>query len=525
MKAFKKIIALFFAVLMLFSATACNGEYEFAIGGGTTGNGSGDEYVPPVLDDDPTNDFTVTLRADGKAYTPRMEMFARWSDGFSVHVAKIDNTGVARIDGLDGDYRVTLSAVPNEYTYDPNSYLATNDNRNIVLDLYTLNRLSGGGTGLYDCYKFSKTGVYCAVVENADDAIYFEYAPDGSGTYSIESWADTTADMINPYVDVYIGSSQWKQYVYTTDDGGTMGSYTINFLHTVQIAKENISTGGGGQAVYTFAIKADSKNNKYPITITFAVKRDGNFELGGVDNISGNEMVIPTFDFSNYNVADHEYGSEYTVTYPEYAFAGSNNVYVFDQDLFKVGADGLYHVYNEEKYADTDGFGPILYADITKACRFIDRAFSAIEYNNKGETINSALRIGKKNYKHFIEGYTWLSTYGNINGGAYYCNNNCPCHDAEKSTADWACTIDCTKCKADCRRIPAELIGHEGYQAYANSQGKVAVTEELRNFLLEYVGKEKGAFFNDGMGNLEKRGYQAKGDSGWLIACSYYEKR
>ena len=264
MKAFKKIMALFFAVLMLFSATACNGEYEFAIGGGTTGNGSGDEYVPPVLDDDPTNDFTVTLRADGKAYTPRMEMFARWSDGFSVHVAKIDNTGVARIDGLDGDYRVTLSAVPNEYTYDPNSYLATNDNRNIILNLYTLNRLSGGGTGKYDAYKFSKTGVYCAVVENADNAIFFQYAPDGMGTYSIESWADTTADLINPSLEAYDGQAPgWVADApfIKIDDGGAMGSYTRNFLYTVQIAKENISAGGG-QLNFTFAIKAESKNNK-----------------------------------------------------------------------------------------------------------------------------------------------------------------------------------------------------------------------------------------------------------------------
>lgn len=530
MKTYRKIFALFLAVLMLFSMVACNGEYNFALGGGTSSSG---EYTPPVLDDDPTNDFTVTLRADGQAYTPRMEMYARWSDGFSVHTAPIDKSGVARIDGLDGDYRVTLSAVPNEYTYDPNTHIATNDNRNIVLDLYTLNRLSGGGTGLYDCYKFKKTGVYCAVVESPDDAIYFEYAPEGSGTYSIESWADTTADTINPYVEVYIGSSAWKQYAYTTNDGGTMGSYTINFLHTVQIAKENISSGGG-QAVYTFAIKADAKNNKYPITITFAVKRDGNFELGGVDNISGNEMVIPTFDFSKYNVADHEYGAGYTVKYPEYQFEGVANTYVFDEARFKLwqiedGGDGFYHVYNTEAYPDTDGYGPILYANITSTCRFLDRPFSRIEYRgNTNEVLNAALRNGKKNYKHFIEGYTQLATYGNINDGAYYCNNDCPCHDANVKTSGWACTSACAMCKADCRRIPEALIGHEGYQAYANSAGKVAVTAELKEFLLEYVSKEKGAFFNDGLGDLEKNGrngryYQAKGDSGWLFACSYYE--
>jgi len=140
------------------------------------------------MNDDPTDDFTVTLTANGEPYTPRMEMFAYWSDGFSVHTAKFDEGGVARIDGLDGDYRVTLSAIPNEYTYDPNSNIATNDDRNIVIALYTLNILTGGGTGIYDCYNFSKTGVYSAVVDSPEDAIYFQYAPDRSGTYTIESW-------------------------------------------------------------------------------------------------------------------------------------------------------------------------------------------------------------------------------------------------------------------------------------------------------------------------------------------------
>lgn len=529
MKAFKKILACFSVVVILFSTVACGGKYDYAVGGKLSGDGT---YEAPVLDDDPTNDFTVTLRANGQPYTPRMEMYARWSDGFSIHVAPIDKTGVARIDGLDGDYHVTLSAIPNEYAYDPNSYIATNDNRNIVLDLYTLNRLTGGGTGLYDCYKFSKTGVYSAVVNGPDDAIYFEYAPDGSGTYSIESWADTTADNINPYVDVYIGSSAWKGYAYTINHGGTIGSYTINFVHTVQIAKENISTGGG-QAVYTFVIKADSKNNEYPVTITFAVKRDGNFELGGVDNISGNEMVIPTFDFSNYVIADHEYdGSRYQLTYPEYLLEGTTNVYVFDEDLFEVweideGGDGFYHVYDTAKYPDTDGYGPIVYANVTSACRFIDRAFNKIEYDNNGATINSALRNGKKNYKHFFEGYTFLSTFGNINGGSYYCNTNCKCHDKDVSIFNWACTNDCATCENDCRHIPAELIGHEGYQAYANSAGQVALTPELKEFLLGYSSKQ--SFFFDGNGTFEKnpvggKYYQAKGESGWLFACSYYEE-
>lgn len=530
MNAMKRILLLLLALLTLLSLVACDGEYQYATGGGGNGGGGdGDGYVPPVMNDDPTDDFTVTVTADGQPYSPRMEIFVYWSDGFSVHAAKLDENGVARIDGLDGDYRVTLSAVPNEYTYNPNENVATNDDRNIVLELYTLNRLTGSGTGLYDCYHFAKTGVYSAVINSPEDAIYFQYAPDRSGTYTIESWIDTTADTINPYIDVYGGHSQFKYYIKTTDDGGAMGSYTINFVHTVQIAKENISAGG--QAVYTFAVKAESKNNKYPITVTFAVKRDGEFELVRPGTVIAGGMAIPTFDFSNFNVADHNYGSEYTMLYPEYRLSAGSNVYVFDERRFALwekdqGGDGFYHVYDEEKYPETGGYGPILYANITSACRFIDRAFSRIEYDNNGDTINAALSVNGLNYKHFIEGYTYLSTFGNINGGSYYCVSECTCHNAAQGVKDWACTEACTNCHADCRRCPEELVGHEGYQSYVNKDGMAPVTQELQRFLAAYCAKE--TFFWDGRGTLEVSAqngkyYQAAGGSGWLFACAYYD--
>ncbi|MBQ2769592.1 MAG: hypothetical protein IJF44_06440 [Clostridia bacterium] len=530
MRFTRKILTILFVVVMLFSTAACEGVYNEAIG--DTSSGEFIEPVePPAMNDDPTDDFTVTLHADGQPYAPRMQMYARWSDGFSVHTSPFNKDGVAKIDGLDGDYRVTLSAVPNEYTYDPNSSLATNDNRNIVLNLYTLNRLSGGGTGPYDCYHFKKTGVYCAVLNNSEEAIFFQYAPERSGTYTIESWADTTADNINPYIEVYGGHSQYKYYITTTDGGGSIGSYTINFIHTVQIADENISSGG--QAVYTFAVKADSKNNRYPITVTFAVKRDGDFELNyGPNNSIGKGMAIPKYDFSTYNVADHEYGAGYTKKYPEYKYEGSANTYIFDEKRFKLwetdkGGDGFYHVYDKDLYPETDGYGPILYANVTSANRFLDRAFTQIEYNSNGETINSALTVNGLNYKHFFEGYTFLSTYGNINGGSYYCSNVCPCHDASQGTANWACPPTCGNCDRECRKCPTELIGHEGYQAYANSDGVVAVTEELKEFLLGYCTKQM--FFYDGTGTLEKQPYngvyyQAVGQSGWLFGCVYYER-
>ncbi len=536
---FNRIISLILALVTLVMLVGCEGSYQNgpggALGGTRPGGGGGGSEQPP-MNDDPTDDFVVTLLADGAPYSPRMEMSVYWNDGFSLHSAPVDENGVARIDGLDGDYRVTLSVVPNEYTYDPNTNIATNDNRSINLNLYTLNRLSGSGTGLYDCYHFSKTGVYSAVINSPNDAIYFQYAPETNGTYTIESWADTTADNINPYIDVYGGSSQFKYYIKTTDDGGTVGSYTINFVHTVQIADENISTGG--QVVYTFAVKAESKDGHYPITVTFAVKRDGGFELPGTSGsggTAGETMAIPKFDFSNFNPADHEYGPEYSLVYPERPFGTSSNTYVFDESYYKLwpiedGGDGFYHVYDEEKYAQTNGYGPILYANIKKSIRFLDKPFTGIEYVNPNadtlETQNAALTISGVNYKHFIEGYTVLSTFGKINSGSYYCTASCPCHDEAEKTTDWACTPDCTSCTKDCRRCPEELIGHEGYQYYANSDGMVPVTQELKEFLNSFALKQK--YFWDGKGYLDSMSwngkyFQSATSSIWLFACAYYE--
>lgn len=548
MKSLKRFLVLTLSLLLLFSFCAC-GEYIYATntpGGGSSDTGGGDSGdvgggdVPvtgPTLNDDPSDDFTVTVYADGQPYSPRMAMNVYWRDinGSKLYVAPLDKQGVARIDGLDGDFQVSLSAVPNEYSYDPNAYVATNDNKSITLNLYTLNRLTGGGTGLYDCYKFSKTGVYSAVINGPEDAIYFEYAPDGSGTYSIESWMDVAADNVNPYVDVYGGHTQFKFFMETKNDGGAMGSYTINFVHTVEIAKENISSGGG-QAVYTFVVKAETKNNRYPVTITFAVKRNGDFELGGTSSVVKTTKV-PTFDFSDYNVADHTYDkSLYKIAYPEVTHASNPSIAIFDDDLFKLwskadGGDGFYHFYDEEKYASTNGWGPILYAQVTSSCRFLDRSFNTIEYQggSKGENstvINSALTVNGANYKQFIEGYDYLSTYGNVNGGSYYCATKCTCHSTEDKTG-WACTAECTNCDIECRRIPAELIGKKGYAEYANADGNVPVTEELREFLSAYCDTAK--YFYDGQGWIDASGwngknFQAEGSSGWLFACCYYKE-
>jgi len=107
--------------------------------GGTSGGGNGGGTI--IVDPDDEDLFTVHLVYDGKKYVPTIAMEAFWTDGFSYHRAPFEKDGVARVDGLDGDYRVTLSNVPEGFAYDPSAYVATNDGRHITIELYKIQRL------------------------------------------------------------------------------------------------------------------------------------------------------------------------------------------------------------------------------------------------------------------------------------------------------------------------------------------------------------------------------------------------
>lgn len=186
MKTMKKIIVFLLTAILSLFGFAC-GRENAAInkpGGGTSLPGLADQ---PELDDDPTNDFTVRLRVNGEAYIPTVAVNVYWNDGYNIHIAPIDEDGVATVDGLDGDYTVTLSAAPSGYAYDPNAYMATNDNRNIIIDMYDSGSVNAKESNLYNAHRISATGVYTVTItEDPDDVnqdekyvdvAYFEFAP------------------------------------------------------------------------------------------------------------------------------------------------------------------------------------------------------------------------------------------------------------------------------------------------------------------------------------------------------------
>ncbi len=529
-----KYIRIAAALLAALLCLAACGDYNPAVNRPGHNLGDTDTETDPIvtdvngnIDEDP---FTVTLIYDGKPYVPAetSPMSVRWNDGFSLYSAPVGSDGTARIGGLDGDYRVTVEGIPAGYGYNPNIHTATNENRNLEVELYRLIETGGPGDQLYNSIRIKETGVYCVELQGPDHEVFYEFSPSESGTYAVESWMDTTANLINPYANYYGANVAFKSFLYSQDDGGVSNTYTKNFKLIVEIADENI--GAHGATGFTFGMKSTSIKGEYPVRMYFAITLDGDFQLEHIVS----ELMLPEETLraqENYDPALYTFvGAE------EKRTVGDHTASVFDGDNYKLwpaseGGDDYYHLYDETAYPETGGYGPILYAKISEPTRFMENPFTTLEYaGNKALTVSN----GTENYKLFIEGYDALNSYtlsaANPNGiPPYFCTLECPCrlegtNDSIAITGQvGACITGCEKCHADCRNIEAEAIGQKGYGDYTNDDGCYAVTAELKDFLQKYSISQ--LLFFDGNGFVETNDtisvYAAEDDQ-WLFACGYY---
>ncbi len=526
-----RISALCMAALLLFCA--CE-EYKPAVGnpGGTPSGTTPAESDTNAITDESGEvvgyTFTATiLDENGNTYIPPADkpMLVQWTDGYSVYEAPVDASGKAVVEGLDGDYTVTLTHIPDGYAYNPNIYSATNDEPNVTLQLHKIIETQGRGEQKYQSIVIQDLGVYCVEIKSETQEVFFEFAPRQNGQYVVESWVDTTANRVNPYANYYGANVSYKEFRFTQDDGGATATYTRNFLLDFSIADENISNNGA--AAFTFGVMAGQKAGEYPVKVCFEVRRKDDYALNQpVDKlIMPTETLVKQPDYPN-----HEFvGAESDVV----AFGGRK---VFDGSRFKLweksaGGDGYYHLYD----AETDTYGPILYAKISSACRFMEDPFTTVEYHgNKALTLSN----GTENYKIFIEGFSYPNSETlsvNPQGKPpYFCTMDCPCRlngtndSMEVLGVAGACydTCDVKECAENCRRIPAEypaMMGLKGYGELTNSDGCYAVTPELKDFLQKY--SESQRLFMDGNGFVETHEtiqvYASDADQ-WLFACGYY---
>lgn len=323
---FTRLTALLLLILTLLSSC---GEYNPATGGHPSGSGTGSGSQGSgssgagsgTGSSGEESPFTVTLVYGGQTYIPAETIEARWNDGFSYHTATVGSDGKASIEGLDGDYQVTLSAAPTGYAYDPNAYVATNDNRNIEIELKKLVSYKDKKTQLYNCIPIKSTGLYRVELDSAKHEVFFEFAPTRSGMYSITSWVDTTENTVNPKANYYGANFAFKQLQSVADDGAAASTYTKNFKLDVDIADEMISTGG--QVRFTFGIMAEEKNAEYPAEVYFAITLDGEFPI----NREEAEIIIPEEELRH----QLGYSDEYSFYYPERA---EGTATVFDGSMY-----------------------------------------------------------------------------------------------------------------------------------------------------------------------------------------------
>ena len=277
-------------------------------------------------------------------------------------------------------------------TYNPNIYTASTDEPVIEITLLKISKISKGkGTALYKEYQISNEGTFRANITSKTNKVYYEYQPKNAGYYLIESLVSIHEDVVNPKVDIYVGTFAAKYFSETLDKGGThkKGGYTNNFKWIVRLSQAEISN------VYTFAIYADSKTGTYPVNVDFSITYTGDYypESTVSKFIEAKEANFKTPEFSKdqyafYN-SDHGTGNYYGMV--------TNGTGILSGDDYAYNPEtGYWHRY----YKETETFGPILCAKISQPCAYYERALNFIEEaGNKNLTVSN----GTENYKQFIE--------------------------------------------------------------------------------------------------------------------------
>lgn len=518
----RKIFINILVFLLTFMFTAC-GVYTQ---GGT--DGKTDDGGTNVNPSGKVEYFTVSLTLDGEKLPNAditaedlSKMTAQWRDSFSFYEAKFDEKGVARIPQVDGNYNVLIKGLPDKYTYNPNVYLATNTEPYVTVEVYEIIKTRGAGKDKYNCIEISKGGIYRTTITEKQPIVYYQFEPTQSGAYGIESIVSTTENLVNPKASIYVGTIGWKPNSpsYVLDTGGKESTYTKNFKYDVELPEDGVGR------VYTFAISARERNNEYPVTIEFALVKEGEFTLdrGSAPMIIPKEIPqdIDSAEYAEWMRIHNTETRGKTIVYPETVLDGGLRLFEGKRFIYNQ-TDGFYHVDSVD--------GPILYANISTACRFVDVSFTHIE-----DPGNSALRVsnGTENYKLFIQGYRDLAKDG------YYCvyfpDNGayCWCHCEENqvgvvgfdcASQALSCGEGCETCHRDCRPCPEAQRNVLGYGDVANADGMCPVTQELKDFLQKFSVSQR--YYADGNGWVESNPnvkIDAAHEDQWLFACAYYQ--
>ena len=375
----KKALLVFVSLITALLLVGCGSFIPPSAGGsGSSSSGGGTTYDE--------RSFVVILTCDGAPYSPEIEMAAQWSGAEGIYSAAFDKNGVAVMEGLDGEYHVTLSAVPEGYTYDCNGYVADIHRKHIEIELLRIIPTTGTGAGLYQsdgCIRLTKLGTYRTTLNSSRQVVYYEYKPTSQGKYSVTSWVDATENQINPVMDYHRGTVGFKSVAPSEvyNDGGASSTYTKNFRFIIEAAADMVSGGTQG-SVWTFGVHADAvRGREYPVTVDFTIKFEGDYSRDEENYTpayaTGNLQKIKPAGTFRYNYKD--------------------SARLLDESRFALNPDdGYYHlVSNPDK---------ILFAVLNKDCE----VFAPTE---SGQGFMDVLIYGRlffngKNYMPFIDAYS-----------------------------------------------------------------------------------------------------------------------
>ncbi len=546
----KFIFLIICAVIISVLCVGCGGTYNAAIispptSGSTSGSDSGSD---PSGDDGEESTYvsTVTLTSEGEVYAPPAgaHIKARWAsldDANFYFDAEFNTLGVATVSGLDGDYRITLSDIPSNYTYNPNgNYRVTAKSRDLNIDLFPITPTTGTGKGLYEsqgCIILSDVGTYRAKLDSASDIMYYEYRPNKTGYYHVQSWIDTSANEVNPYIERYNGTFAAKYLAEEVDDGGDFSTYTKNFKMEVNCPKGYIGNS------WTFAIHANCISEElYPVYVDFTISYEGEAIAidGRVEVQVANGPFAPCIASSD--------GASYPIkpsgTFHEFANSGVNlDNFAYERRLTEgttdsyeivpligLGEDGFYHKYNSATqkfdgdtiyvkltnaggvgyfftHADEGIRGDVTYDDAFWHCNYFHPEEA---WDERMDSFPLKLGVGDyntdeffyKDYHQFISQYT----------GKFREPNPDP-EGGRDVIVDYPHPDS---------KDPKKMVAHnaDGYFNRCNADGTHPLNEELKVFLQEYA--EHYGLFKDGDGKAELIGLNASEDYMWLFCCGTY---
>lgn len=493
----KLIAAIATLTALLLCASGCGLGSYIDNGGKRPGSSTDkpdDDPDNPVIPPEEDDHYRASVYYGGELFLPgETDVYVVWRNSSEIIRVKLGADGRADAGALDGDYRVYLEGLPAKYAYDPNDSTATSDERKVSVSLEDIQQpVSGNGEGLYTnygCYSVQYEGIYRTAVRSEFSRVYYEYTPTAAGVYSIESKVNVYDDEINPVVDVYGGSSQYKWKIRTVDAGGFEidGGYTRNFRHEVWVDKTEVGSA------FTFAVGAQSKSRNYPVDVDFKIKYEGEYANGNSD------VRVKRAEEAFVKAENPKEGEKFlfadecprtAAETKEYADRGIDitKAKIFDAKYVRFNPDtNFYHYYNEEMYGDNSlgygkGYGPILCCAITKSMpsypvATISQPSCLYNCNSVGLGSNF-LRISS----------VWL--------------------EEEQKYA----TLDYT-----------QFIRTDYYRVI-NNDGVCYVTRELKDFLQKYA--ENYSLYTDGLpageATPEDLGYSANQDALWLFACGFY---